>query len=101
MKYDVDDYRRMLKILVLTADYDGYTYMLKDLKEDLDICTNERYCTHYDDRGSRLIYGWLVGMFGDYIVAPRAGWIEDIDGCSEFIAELLALKEGDPDDPSC
>lgn len=95
---DAEYYRGLLRSLVITADSDGYTYMLKDLKEDLDICTDERYSTRYEDHGSRLIYGWMVSMFGDYIVAPRVGWIEDIDGCSEFIAELLALKEGDPDE---
>ena len=98
---DVEYYRGLLCSLSAVMDTEGYTYMLRDLKEDLDICTDERYSAHYENNGSRLIYGWMVSMFGDYIVAPRVGWIEDIDGCSDFIAELLALKEGDPDDPSC
>lgn len=98
---DAEYYRWMLRKLIITADYDGYTYMLKDLKEDLDICTEEHYQAFYSDHGSRLIYGWLVCLFGEYGTAPRVGWIQDTVGCSDFIAELLALKEGDPDDSSC
>lgn len=94
-------YRGLLCSLVKTFNLEGYTYMLRDLKEDLDICTDEHYSAHYENYGSRLIYAWMVCMFGDYIVSPRVGWIEDIDRCSEFIAELLELKEGDSDDSSC
>lgn len=95
MKKDVEYYRWVLRYLIINAEYDGHIDMLKDLKEDLDICTEEHYQAFYYNPVSCLIYGWLVCLFGEYGTTPRVGWIEDIDGCSEFIAEMLALREGD------
>ena len=97
MKKDVEYYRWMLRNLIITAEYDGHIDMLKDLKEDLDICTDEHYQAFYHNHVSQLFYGWMVCLFGEYDTESRFGWIEDIDGCSEFISDLLALKEGDPD----
>jgi len=78
--------------------YDGLHFWLKDLRDDLlkfsESEESERsfYCCPLDTQiwhtERHVIWMLLVGMFGDWGTSIRAGWIEKIPECVDFIDQI-------------
>lgn len=77
------------------------SYIVKLLKEIRGRIDDTFPCHKWTDEGD-IIYGWLVMMFGDYGVSPRAGWINsenikpllnEIDDEIEYYNEILERGE--------
>lgn len=74
--------------------YDGNYVWLKDLRDDMVNFkkTHDEYANYpnpFDHAQwhteQHVIYMLLAGLFGDWGTSIRSAWIEDIDGCIEFI----------------
>lgn len=83
----------MLYALENIVWYDGHYIWLKELRDELvKQPKDEFYCSYLDvdecHTEKHAIWMILVGMFGDWGTSIRSGWIEDIDGCIEFINNL-------------
>ena len=82
--------------LLIAFDYINADLIIKSIYDD--ICNfsgevlskpyNLKQCSELD-----IIWGWLVCMFGDYGVAPRSGWIEDVDECKQFLSACVEFYE--------
>ena len=77
--------------------YNGHYEWLKELRDNLVAHRDSKpkfsnYCSPlsrdewYTDKHA--IWMLLVGMYGDWGTSIRGGWIENIDGCIEFINVL-------------
>ena len=79
--------------------YDGHYEWLKLLSEELRKCVpNEFYHFEVDSwhTEQHTIWMLLVGMFGDWGVSIRSGWIEKTAECADFIDALCRdCEEGE------
>lgn len=80
----VSQSRRLLLALLDTMEYFGfkpeYERVLNDMTEFLLAGIETETYSHYynyddGDFYCRLIYSWCVMLYGDYGVAPAAGWL--------------------------
>ena len=84
--------RSLFNALESIVWYDGHYVWLKELRDDLEKHRTEYSYMIPDDiewhTEKHTIWMLLVGIFGDWGTSIRSGWIEDIDGCIEFIDAL-------------
>ena len=84
--------RNLFDALESIVWYDGHYVWLKELRDELSQCPMGKNYTLPDDiewhTEKHTIWMLLVGMFGDWGTSIRSGWIEDIEGCVEFIDAL-------------
>ena len=87
--------------------YNGHYEWLKELREVLlELPKGKNYLIpphikwHTEEH---VIWMLLVGMFGDWGTSVRSGWIQDVQGCIEFIdaickpsleAEEMGFRDG-------
>lgn len=82
--------------------YNGHSEWLSELCEELKKLkeTGEKYINYpcplevaewHTEKHA--IWELLVGSFGDWGTSIRGGWIEDFDGCVEFIEYLIEEDE--------
>lgn len=76
--------------------YNGHYEWLRKLRDELVQYREESYCPMPDyirpDTEIHTIWMLLVGVFGDWGTSIRSGWIEDIDGCIEFINAVCKMS---------
>lgn len=94
--------RKTAMALSTACWYDGYNTFLLIVAEDMKKCINEgakrnyMYTDTFSGSAERLLWSMLVIMFGDYGTSPRSGWVDDIEGCIEFIEFFVyCTKEED------
>lgn len=88
-----------MQALALACSYLGIDENLKEFREDMekfDYPPKYRvsWCSD-DSEALRLIYGWLVCMFGDYGVNPQNGWIYKTYECCAFLALFESMIKGE------
>ena len=77
--------------------YDNHSEWLRELCGELEKTKKEGHCVYgipdYIEwhTETHTIWMLLVGVFGDWGTSIRSGWIEDIDGCIEFIQGLIKV----------
>lgn len=83
----------MLYALENIVWYNGHYLWLRELRDELAKCPKNEFFVcrlevdeWYTDKHA--IWMILVGMFGDWGTSIRSGWIEDIEGCIQFINDL-------------
>ena len=76
--------------------YDGHYEWLKELRDILlEYPKGKNYPTPDQIKGhseEHTIWMLLVGMFGNWGTSIRCGWIEDIQGCIEFIDAVCKMS---------
>ena len=81
--------------------YNGHYEWLKELRDELMKHLNEHHYSMPDEIewGTEMHVLWmlLVGMFGDWGISVRSGWLEDIESCIEFI-DALCKESWEADD---
>lgn len=74
--------------------YDGHCEWLKTIRDEMEtiLKTGDKYANYicpFDyaewHTEQHTIFMILVGMFGDWGTSIRGGWIDDMEGCIEFI----------------
>ena len=80
----------LIEALDMVVWYNGYWEIVKGWIEAL---TNPKgkYIHRPDDcndDGLEVLWMICVLMFGDYGTSPRSGWVEDFEGCREFLIEM-------------
>lgn len=93
----MSDYKKIIDALDSIVWYDGHYEWLKQMQNDLKKCL-EAGETHFScefdlwHTETHTIYMILVGMFGDWGSSIRSGWIEDMQGCIEFIDAICTTS---------
>lgn len=91
-----------LQAFALACFYLGMDEDLKIFREDIekfDFPPKYRvsWCSD-DSEALKLIYGWLVCMFGDYGVNPQNGWINKTYECWKFLVLFESMVKGETAD---
>ena len=96
---------RLYEALTDIVWYDNHSDWLREACSELEKAKKEgtNYCIPDIEWHTEMHTIWmlLTGMFGDWGTSIRSGWIEDIDGCIEFIQGLIRdandedLEDGD------
>lgn len=75
--------------------YDKHSDWLREVCVELEKAKKEgtNYCIYDMEWHTEIHTIWmlLIGMFGDWGSSIRSGWIEDIDGCIDFIRKLIRV----------
>lgn len=86
--------------------YDGHAEWLIKLRDDIEKAQKEgaqAYGNPFEveewHTEKHTIWMLLVGMFGDWGTSIRGGWIDNFDGCINFINAVIADEEGEADAP--
>lgn len=91
-----------MQALALACSYLGIDGYSKALREDIE---RSGYPPTYkvvfsvdDSEALKLLYGWLVCMFGDYGVNPQNGWINKTYECCAFLELFESMIKGETED---
>lgn len=86
--------------------YDSHAEWLIKLRDDIEKAKKEGaqvYGNPFEveewHSEKHTIWMLLVGMFGDWGTSIRGGWIDNFDGCIDFINAVVADEEGEADEP--
>lgn len=96
-----EKYDRFLDAMDSIICYDGHYEWLNTIRDEMNsiLSSGEKY-VHYDSpfdytewhTEKHTIFMLLVGMLGDWGTSIRSGWIDDLEGCIEFI-DTICEKE--------
>lgn len=91
-----------MQALALACSYLGIDENLKTFREDMekfDYPPVYRVNWYPDDSEAlKLVYSWLVCMFGNYGINPQNGWIEKTRECCAYLELFESMIKGESAD---